>query len=296
MNTVASADGTTIAYDATGAGPPLVLVVGAFCDRHTTRSLTKVLAPDFTVYEYDRRGRGESGDTAPYAVEREVEDLAAVAGAAGGAPNVFGHSSGAILALEAAARGVPMARLVAYEPPYIIGDTRPRPGSDVADRLSALVSDGRRGDAAKLFLTEAVGMPAEVVSMIEGSPDWAGMTALAHTLAYDVTTCGPATSYPRARSRRSMCRRWCSVAATARSGSTPPFARWPTPCPTHSCDSSPARITARPTTYWRRCSSSSCAADGLSRRPARRWPPTTSCSPATARRRQVSCRRSIPRR
>jgi pimeloyl-ACP methyl ester carboxylesterase len=167
----------------------LVLVVGAFCDRRTTRSLTKMLAPQLTVYEYDRRGRGESGDTPPYAVEREVEDLAAVADAAGGAPFVFGHSSGAVLALEAAARGVAMAKLVAYEPPYIVDESRPRPGTDLADRLSVLVSEGRRGGAAKLFLTEAVGVPPEVVAMIEGGPDWPGMTSLAHTLAYDITAC-----------------------------------------------------------------------------------------------------------
>jgi pimeloyl-ACP methyl ester carboxylesterase len=189
IETVSSRDGTTIAFSRTGNGPALVLVVGAFCDRQTTRSLTKVLAPDFTVYEYDRRGRGASGDTAPYAVEREVEDLAAVAGAAENAPFVFGHSSGAVLALEAAARGVPMAKLVAYEPPYIVDDSRSRPGTDLADRLAALVTAGRRGDAAKLFLTEAVELPPEVVAMIEGGPDWPAMTAIAHTLCYDVTAC-----------------------------------------------------------------------------------------------------------
>jgi pimeloyl-ACP methyl ester carboxylesterase len=199
MNIVESHDGTTIAYDRTGTGPSLVLVVGAFCDRNTTRSVTKVLSPDFTVYEYDRRGRGASGDAAVYAVEREVEDLAAVADAAGGAPLVFGHSSGAVLALEAAARGVPMAKLVAYEPPYIVDDSRPRPGADLADRLAALVSAGRRGDAAKLFLTEAVGVPPEAVAMIEGSPDWPGMTALAHTLAYDIAACGRANELPAGR-------------------------------------------------------------------------------------------------
>jgi pimeloyl-ACP methyl ester carboxylesterase len=190
--TVTSPDGTTIAFSRTGNGPALVLVVGAFCDRHTTRSLTKVLAPDFTVYEYDRRGRGASGDTAPYAVEREVEDLAAVAGAAsaaGGAPFAFGHSSGAVLVLEAAARGVPMAKLVAYEPPYIVDESRSRPGTDLADRLTALVSAGRRGDAAKIFLTEAVQVPPDVVAMMEGSPDWPAMTAIAHTLCYDVEAC-----------------------------------------------------------------------------------------------------------
>jgi pimeloyl-ACP methyl ester carboxylesterase len=189
MDTVCSTDGTAIAFDRTGSGPALVLVVGAFCDRQTTRSLTKLLASDFTVYEYDRRGRGASGDTPPYAVEREVEDLATVADAAGGAPFVFGHSSGAVLALEAAGRGVPMTRLVAYEPPYIVDASRTRPGTDLADRLAALASAGRRSDAAKLFLTEAVGVPPDVVAMMEGSPDWPAMTAIAHTLSYDVAVC-----------------------------------------------------------------------------------------------------------
>jgi pimeloyl-ACP methyl ester carboxylesterase len=189
MATVTSADGTTIAFDKTGSGPSLVFVVGAFCDRHTTNSLTKLLAPDFTVYEYDRRGRGDSGDTAPYAARREVDDLRAVVDASGDAPFVFGHSSGAVLALEAAARGVPMAKLVAYEPPYIVEGTRDRPGADLADRLAALVAGGNRDDAAKLFLTEAVQLPPQVVAMIDKSPDWPAMIALAHTLQYDIELC-----------------------------------------------------------------------------------------------------------
>lgn len=186
MDTVRSADGTSIAFDRTGDGPPLVLVSGAFCDRQTTKIVTKVLAPTFSVYEYDRRGRGASGDTLPYAVEREVEDLAAVLDAAGGAPFVSGHSSGAILALEAAARGIAMKRLAVYEPPYIVDDSRVRPGADLAERLAALASAGRRGDAAKLFLTEAVQVPPDLLSMIEQDPSWSGMTAIAHTLPYDV--------------------------------------------------------------------------------------------------------------
>ena len=189
MDTVRSADGTTIAYDRTGTGPPLVLVMGAFCDRQSTKSLTKVLDGSFTVYEYDRRGRGSSGDTAPYAPEREVEDLAAVVEVTGGAPAVFGHSSGAVIALEAAAAGVPMSRLVPYEPPYIVDESRTRPGADLAERLTALVAADRRSDAARLFLTEAVQVPAHVVDMIEGGPDWSGMTAIAHTLPYDITLC-----------------------------------------------------------------------------------------------------------
>jgi pimeloyl-ACP methyl ester carboxylesterase len=189
METVTSADGTTIAFDATGSGPALVLVMGAFCDRHTTNSLTKLLATDFTVYEYDRRGRGDSGDTPPYAVGREIDDLRAVVDATGTVPFVFGHSSGAVLALEAAGRDVPMAKLVAYEPPYIVEGTRERPGADLADRLATLVSGGNRADAARLFLTEAAQVPPPVVAMIDQSPDWPAMVALAHTLQYDIEAC-----------------------------------------------------------------------------------------------------------
>ena len=189
METVESNDGTTIAFDRTGEGPALILVVGAFCDHTRTSSLAARLAPHFTVYSYDRRGRGSSGDTAPYSVEREIEDLDAVGRAAGGSPFVFGHSSGAVLALEAAARGVAMAKLVVYEPPYIDDGSRPRHNADLAGRLGELVSAGHRGEAARLFLVEAVGVPPHVVALIEAGPDWSGMEAMAHTLAYDVTIC-----------------------------------------------------------------------------------------------------------
>jgi len=192
MEKLRSADGTTIAFDRTGHGPALVLVVGAFCDRHTTGSLARLLAPAFTVFEYDRRGRGASGNAAVYGVEREVEDLAAVvavAVVAGEAPFVFGHSSGAVLVLEAAARDVPITKLIAYEPPFIVGNSRERPGADLADRLATLVSEGSRGDAVKLFLTEAIQVPAHFVEIIESGPDWTSMIAIAHTLSYDVTLC-----------------------------------------------------------------------------------------------------------
>ena len=114
---VTSADGTQIAYDRLGGGPPVVLVSGLFCDRRTTSRLAETLAESFTVYNYDRRGRGDSGDTAPYAVAREVEDLAALIAEAGGSASVYGHSSGAGLALQAAARGVPITGLVLPSPP-----------------------------------------------------------------------------------------------------------------------------------------------------------------------------------
>src|SRR5689334_11668776 len=118
METVASADGTPIAYERTGAGPPLVVVNGALADRRASAPVAAVLGQWFTIHAYDRRGLGDSGDTLPYAVEREIEDLAAVIRAAGGSAHVFGHSSGGILALEATAHGVGVQKLVVYEPPF----------------------------------------------------------------------------------------------------------------------------------------------------------------------------------
>jgi pimeloyl-ACP methyl ester carboxylesterase len=189
METVQSADGTTIAYDRPGAGPALVLVLGAFCDRATPRTLVDVLAPDFTVYAYDRRGRGDSGDTPPYAVEREIEDLAAVIAAAGEGVFVFGHSSGAVLALEAAAGAVPIAKLVAYEPPYIVDGDRERPAS-LGDRVSGLIAAGRRAEAVEAFLLEGPEVPPDVIAMMKESPGWSGLEGIAHTLPYDLAICG----------------------------------------------------------------------------------------------------------
>jgi len=121
MNTAVSADGTMIAFDRYGDGPPVIMTVGVFNTRSQTEPLARTLAPRFTVLNYDRRGRGDSGDTAPYAVEREIEDIAALIAAAGGSAALFGHSSGATLALKAAAAGLPVTRLVLYEPPFRTG-------------------------------------------------------------------------------------------------------------------------------------------------------------------------------
>jgi len=198
METVRSDDGTTIAFERSGDGPPLVLVLGAFNDRRSKPELAALLAGHFTVYAYDRRGRGDSGDDPIYAVAREIDDLAAVvctaardAGEAG--VRVFGHSSGAVLALRAAAAGVPIARLAVFDPPVAVIDGTPTPG-DLAARLTAEVAAGRRDTAARLFLTEAVGMPPQVVAMIEDGPGWPALTALAHTLPYDVTITDAALS------------------------------------------------------------------------------------------------------
>jgi pimeloyl-ACP methyl ester carboxylesterase len=199
FETVSSADGTSIAVERTGDGPPVILIGGAFNDRSTVAGLAAVLAPEFTAVTYDRRGRGDSGDTPPYAVEREIDDLAAVIAHAGGPARVFGHSSGAVLALEAAARGLHISKVAAYEPTYVIEGTRPRPPDDLADRLRALIDAGQRDEAAALFLAENADMPAEVIDGMRGSPMWGWFTGLAHTLPYDVTLCGPGMRLPASR-------------------------------------------------------------------------------------------------
>jgi pimeloyl-ACP methyl ester carboxylesterase len=199
LETATSADGTPIAVERTGSGQPVILIGGAFNDRSTVAGLANVLAGDLTVVTYDRRGRGNSGDTASYAVEREIEDLAAVIGYAGGSAGVFGHSSGAILALEAASRGLAVRKVAVYEPTYVVNDTRPRPGDDLAERLAARVAQGDRDGAAELFLAEAVGLPAEVIGGMRASQMWGWFTGLAHTLPYDVALCGPGMVLPASR-------------------------------------------------------------------------------------------------
>lgn len=186
MRKVISKDGTPIAFDQSGQGPAIILVAGALGTRCDATSLAAVLAPHFTVFAYDRRGRGESGDTAPYAVEREVEDIEALINEAGGSAFVFGHSSGAVLALEAA-RLLPtkVAKLAVYEPPFIVDDSRPPVPEDYVEHLIELVSAGRRGEAVAYFMTDAVGVPAEMVAQMRESPMWPGLEAVAHTLAYD---------------------------------------------------------------------------------------------------------------
>jgi pimeloyl-ACP methyl ester carboxylesterase len=195
---VTSADGTPIAFERSGAGAAVVLIGGAFSDRGTLRGLAAALAPHFTAVTYDRRGRGRSGDTSPYAVQREVDDLTAVMERVGGRAHVFGHSSGAILALEGARAGAPVDRVAAYEPPYIAGGY-PRPGADLADRLRALLREGRRDDAVALFQTEAIGLPAQVVAGLRQTEMWSGLVDLAHTLPYDMDVTGPGNVLPAER-------------------------------------------------------------------------------------------------
>jgi pimeloyl-ACP methyl ester carboxylesterase len=190
MPKVVSKDGTAIEFERSGNGPPLILVVGAFNDRSTGAPLATFLARQFSVFNYDRRGRGESGDTAPYAVDREIEDIAALIAEAGGAAAVFGYSSGAMLALLAAARGLAISRLALYEPPYLVGDGPPRQPVDHAARLAELIGAGRRGDAVEYFQTKLVGIPEEVVAQLRHAPFRPALEAMAHTLVYEATIVG----------------------------------------------------------------------------------------------------------
>jgi pimeloyl-ACP methyl ester carboxylesterase len=183
---VFSSDGTGIAFDRAGQGPPLILVDGALCSRSfgPMPKLAPLLAPHFTVFTYDRRGRGESGDTQPYSVEREVEDIQALIREAGAPAFVLGLSSGAALAAEAAARGLAIERLALYEPPYMVDPGAPRPPADFEAQLRRLVTSGRRGDAVRLFM-RVVGLPRILVALMRLFPMWPKLEAVAHTLAYD---------------------------------------------------------------------------------------------------------------
>jgi pimeloyl-ACP methyl ester carboxylesterase len=193
MNQVISKDGTAIAFDRSGKGPAIILVGGAFQYRAIdpkTVQLAALLAQHFTVFHYDRRGRGDSLDTQPYTVEREVEDLDALIQEAGGQAAVFGMSSGAALAILAAARGLAITKLAFYEPPFHAGDKQASQASERYTReLTALLSQGRRGDAVALAMT-TFGAPAEVVAAMRQTPMWPLFEAVAPTLAYDAAIMG----------------------------------------------------------------------------------------------------------
>ncbi|TNY36136.1 alpha/beta fold hydrolase [Thermomonospora catenispora] len=192
MRKVISRDGTTIAYEKTGEGPPIVLLNGSFRDHTIFDALVPELAPHCTVYVYDRRGRGQSGDAPDYAVQREVEDLAAVIDAAGGEAVVFAGSTGANLALEAALAGVPMTRLALHEP-YFRVDGYPKPPWNFAKTLQVLLDEGRRGEAVEYFLTNLVGLTPDTIAEWRRGPLWAMNEANAHTLPYDTRICGDFT-------------------------------------------------------------------------------------------------------
>jgi pimeloyl-ACP methyl ester carboxylesterase len=186
MNTVVSKDGTPIAFDRRGQGAAVILVDGALCSRAMGPStpLAELLSKNFTVFTYDRRGRGDSGDTAPYAVEREVEDLEALVTQAGGTAFVYGVSSGAALALDAAKRTSGIKKLALYEAPFIVDGSRDPVTKAYWALIDESIAEDRRGDAVKLFL-KAVGVPSIVVALMRLMPVWSKLKAVAHTLPYD---------------------------------------------------------------------------------------------------------------
>jgi pimeloyl-ACP methyl ester carboxylesterase len=179
MGKVISRDGTSIEFDRSGDGPPVILVVGAFNDRSTGAPIAKLLESDFTVINYDRRGKGASGDTLPYAIEREIEDLDALIDEVGGSAFVFGYSSGAVLALNAVAKGAAISKLVIFEAPVEGYD------GSLVNQLTELISAGRRGDAVEFFQSKVVGIPEEVVAELRNAPFRPYLEALAHTTVYD---------------------------------------------------------------------------------------------------------------
>src|SRR5438552_12912843 len=201
---VRSKDGTAIAFSRTGSGQPIISVDGAVAYRSFNPAgaeLASLLSPRFTVVTYDRRGRGESGDTPLYAPAREVEDLEALIAEVGGSAFVVAMSSGCATVLDAAARDIGIDKLALYEPSFIIDDTRPPMPTDYVARLRSLVASARRGEAVERFMTAAVGLPAEMVAQMRSAPMWPAMEAVAHTIAYDGETLGDRMSEQPPRKR-----------------------------------------------------------------------------------------------
>jgi len=185
MRQISSKDGTNIAYDKTGQGPALIIVAGALQGRMAMAAYAEPLSKHFTVYNYDRRGRGESGDTQPYVVEREIEDIDALIQEAGGSAFVFGGSSGGVLTLDAAAHGSNITKLAIYEPPFVVDDSRDPVPENIVDQLKDMIASGRRGDAAETFMTKGSLMPADMVAGMRTQPFWSEVEAVSHTLVYD---------------------------------------------------------------------------------------------------------------
>jgi pimeloyl-ACP methyl ester carboxylesterase len=189
MHRLTSRDGTSIAYTRQGTGPPVVLVGGGLDDGSENAPLAPELADHFTVFNYARRGRGDSGDTLPYALQREIEDLEAVIAEAGGSACAYGVSTGGALVLEAAAEGIDIDRLAVYEVPYNMSDDWSQRWLDYVRQLGAVLAAGRRGDAIELFMRLA-GSSDEEIAGARSSSMWPGMEELAHTLSYDAACLG----------------------------------------------------------------------------------------------------------
>jgi pimeloyl-ACP methyl ester carboxylesterase len=189
VETVRSADGTTIAFETAGEGPPLILVGGAFCDRSARASgtpLAALLAHRYAVISYDRRGRGDSTDSASWSIDRELTDLSALIELAGGRAFVFGNSSGGLLALAAAVRGMSISQLVLFEPPVILDANRATSFFALAQQLDAEARAERRSEAVALYFTSVMQMPEPAVAQMRNAPIWSELERLAHTLSYDL--------------------------------------------------------------------------------------------------------------
>lgn len=190
MDFVTSSDGTRIGYATQGSGPPLLFVGGAFSDHSTGAALAAALAPHFAVFTYDRRGRGKSGDAPTYAVQKELDDIAALLATAGSDAPLLGFSSGAMLVLESARQGTARGPLIVIEPPYLLDDSRARPPLDFPARLTALIQAGKRGEAVELFQADFIGIPRPVVEQLRHAPFRPWLESLAHTTAYDASIAG----------------------------------------------------------------------------------------------------------
>jgi alpha-beta hydrolase superfamily lysophospholipase len=189
MPNVTSKDGTPIAYERTGSGPAVILVGGGIDDGSENAPLVPELAEHFAVVNYARRGRGGSGDTPPYAVEREIEDIDALIAAAGGSAHLYGVSSGGALALEATAAGSAVDRLAVYDVPYNVADDWPPRWAEYRRRLGELLAEDRRGDAVEHFMRLA-DTPEDSIAYAHSADFWPGLEALAPTLAYDAACLG----------------------------------------------------------------------------------------------------------
>jgi pimeloyl-ACP methyl ester carboxylesterase len=197
METVVSKDGSRIAYDRYGAGPTAILVGGALSYRRFKKmeELAKLLAERFTVINYDRRGRGDSTEVKPFALQREIEDVQALLEAAGGSGSLWGWSSGGALALRAAGAGLAVERLAVYEVPFMVTPEAKRPTPDYGERLDELVAAGDRSGAVKHFMRNSMGIPAPFVALMRLMPMWKELKATAHTLPYDWAALGAHTMY-----------------------------------------------------------------------------------------------------
>ena len=194
MSSTVSKDGTAIGYDKTGNGPAVILIAGATQYRgidQQTPELARLLSEaGFSVINYDRRGRGESGDTLPYAVAREVEDIAALIEVAGGRASLYGASSGCALALEAAQSGLPVDKLVLYEPPYVVDDSWTPPPRDYFEQLAGFRERGDKAGALTYFFTASIHMPPDQVEAMKKSPFWPMLEPVGHTIEYDALCMG----------------------------------------------------------------------------------------------------------